>query len=311
MRPTLRPEPGAQGLASLPGKDVAELVGPAWHAMADLARRLPLDEPSRLPGWTVRDVLVHVGAWEEHPVFTALLADIRAGRVHEQDDVDARNAHLVAAHHDADAEEIAAALELAGDRAVEFLTGPDVETVGRELTDSPVGLLPVTAVVAASAYELAVHALDVTEPDDVPAALLDAGIGALVDTAAALAARSRVETRFVVCTPLGAWASGSADGDWTTTRLEDVHARDLGWPTVEGTAADVLDAAAGRRPPLPLVLARRLRLYDVPGLLTLLPALESVPGLPGGVALRAAARTLAGTGRVMGRFGGLVRRTPG
>lgn len=309
MRPTLRPEPGGRGLASAPPSDVADLVAGAWDGMAELAGRLPLDEPSRLPGWSVRDVLVHVGAWDEHPVFTRLLEDARAGREHELDDVDARNALLVAAHHDADADEIVGALHEARDRAVAFLTGDEVDVLGRSWSASPVGPLPLTCVVAASAYELAVHALDVTTEQDVPPALLDAGIGALVDTTAALAARAGLEVTFMVSTPLGAWASGSADDSWTTMRLDpDVRARDLHWPTVEGSPGDVLDATSGRRQPLPLVVNRRLRLHEVPGLLTLLPALESVPGLPGGVALRAAARGLAGTGRLLGRVGELTRR---
>jgi hypothetical protein len=57
------------------------------------------------------------------------------------------------------------------------------------------------------------------------------------------------------------------------------------------------------------VLTRRLRLTDVPGLLTLLPALETVPGIPGGAALRAAARTLARTGWLVGRVSATIRGT--
>jgi uncharacterized protein (TIGR03083 family) len=308
MRPTLRPEPEGRGLASSDPDMVAELVASAWDAMAGLARSLPLDRPSRLDGWSVRDVLVHLGAWDEHPVFSTLLEDARAGRVHEQDDTDARNAMLVAAHHDAEADEIAASLELARDRATAFLASDEAETIGRHWTGSPVGLLPVTGVVAASAYELAVHALDIAAPHEVPASLLDAGIGALVDTTGALAARAGVEATFVVSTPLGSWACGSEGDAWTTLRLDgEVNVRELRWPTVEGEAADVLDATAGRRPALAMVVSRRLRLHDVPGLMTLLPALDAVPGLPGGLALRTAAQALGSTGRIIGRLSQLAR----
>jgi uncharacterized protein (TIGR03083 family) len=304
----LRPEPAARGLASLDPADVAGLVSAAWDGVIALCARLDLERPSRLPGWTVRDVLVHLGSWPEHLRFERLVADVRTGRVPERDDVDARNALVVAAHRDAGAADLAAALRLARDAAVGFLLGPDAEELGREPAASPVGPLPLTGVIAASAYELAVHALDLTPPDGVPGAVLDAGIGALADTIGALTARSGTDTTFAVLTPLGGWAIGSSAGSWTTMRLPaGVSLGDLGWPTLEGAAADVLDASAGRRPVLQLMLTRRLRLHDVAGLMTLLPALESVPGLPGGAALRATAHILDRTGRLVGRLGDAVR----
>lgn len=308
LTPPLRPEPAARGLASADPDDVIDLVRGAWDGVIELTGRLDLDRPSRLARWTVRDVLVHLGSWPEHTRFDRLVEDVRHGRTPAREDVDARNALVVAAHRDADAEEVAAALVTARDRALTFLTGPDRELLGREPTDSPVGRLPLTCVVAASAYELAVHALDVTAASDVPGPLLDAGIGALVDTTGALAARSRLATTFAVLIPAGGWVC-AADGDsWTTMRLPTaLPAGELGWPSLEGDAADVLDASSGRRQVLQLVLGRRLRLHDVPGLMALLPALETVPGLPGGMALRAAARTLGQTGRLVGRLGSVLR----
>jgi uncharacterized protein (TIGR03083 family) len=308
-RPPLRPEPVARGLASVDPSDVAELVAGAWDGVADLARRLDLDRPSRLPRWRVRDVLVHLGSWPEHTRFDRLVDDVRLGRAAEPEDVDARNALLVAAHRDAGADEIAAALEQARDRALAYLNGPDAERLGREPAESPVGLIPLTCVVAASAYELAVHALDVTAPDDVPRAVLEAGVGALVDTTGALCARSGVNGRFAVVTPGCGWACGADDGSWTTMRLEGgLSVAQLSWPTLRGEAADVIDGSAGRRPVLQLLLTRRLRLHDVAGLMTLLPALDGVPGLPGGAALRAAAQALGQTGRLVGRIGSVLRR---
>ena len=61
----------------------------------------------------------------------------------------------------------------------------------------------------------------------------------------------------------------------------------------------MLDASAGRASAAQLLLTRRLRPYDVPGLLQLLPAIEGAPGLPGGAGVRAAARVLAGAGRAV------------
>jgi uncharacterized protein (TIGR03083 family) len=304
----LRPEPAARGLASIDPAELAELVGAAWGGMIELTVRLDLDRPSRLPDWTVRDVLVHLGSWPEHTRFERLVEDVRLGRTPDREDVDARNAKVVAAHRDADAAQIAAALAAARDRALDFLAGPDADTLGRLEADSPIGPLPLSGVIAAGCYELAVHALDVAEPGQVPAGLLDAGIAALVDTTGGLAARSGVRTTFAVLTPAFGWACGSSPGSWTTLRLDPgVPARELGWPTLQGEPADVLDASAGRRQAVALLLTRRLRLTDLPGLMTLLPALESVPGLPGGAALRAAARALGQTGRLVGRLGAAVR----
>jgi hypothetical protein len=77
-----------------------------------------------------------------------------------------------------------------------------------------------------------------------------------------------------------------------------------GWAAVEGRAADLLDASAGRRAAAPMLARRDLRLHHVTGLLALAPIVEAVPGLPGGTALGAAIRNLRGLGR-------LVRRLPG
>jgi uncharacterized protein (TIGR03083 family) len=298
----------ARGLASIDLDDVAELVGTAWGDLIDLGGRLDLECPSRLPGWTARDVLVHLGSWPEHTRFERLVDDLRLGRAAEPEDVDARNALVVAAHRDADVAEVIDALRRARDRACAFLTGPEAERLGLEFAQSPIGPLPLTCVIVASAYELAIHALDIAAPQDVPGGLLHTGIASLVDTTGALAARKGVRATLAVLTPLGGWACGSSGDSWTTIRLDpSVPVSELGWPTVQGEAADIIDASAGRQPALHLLLARRLRLHDVAGLLSLLPALEAIPGLPGGAALRAAARGIGQTGRLIGRLGAVAR----
>jgi uncharacterized protein (TIGR03083 family) len=303
----LRPEPGERGLASGHPDEVAALLSGAWGAMLDLAVRVDLDAPSRLRGWSARDVLVHLGSWDE--VATPLeerADDARTGRVRSEDDADARNAMVVTAHHDAGLDEITTALRAGRDRALSFLQSPDVEVVGPRWVDSKMGQLPMTGVLVAQAYELAVHAIDLLAPvpDQVPDALLDAGTGALVDVAGALAARHGVTETFAVLTPAGCWATGTTDGAWTTLRLAPgVQASALGWPAVAGSAQDVLDASAGRAIAVQLLATRRLRVHGVPGLLRLLPALGSVPGFPSGPALQATLRALSQTGRMAGRLG--------
>lgn len=310
MPPThtgLRPEPGERGLASTEPAEVAALLAGAWEAVLEVAGRVDLEAPTRLPGWNARDLLVHLGSWDPSTPLQERADDARTGRVRSEDDVDARNAMLVAAHHDASLEEITGALAVARDRALSFLGSPDAEVVGRRWVGSMVGQLPMTGVLAAQAYELAVHAIDLRPAglDEVPPALLDAGTGALVDVTGALAARHGVAETFAVVTSSGCWATGTADGAWTTVRLDaGVRASALGWPAVAGSAEDVLDAAAGRALAVQLLATRRLRVHDVPGLLRLLPALGSVPGFPSGAAVRATLRALSQTGRMAGRLGG-------
>jgi hypothetical protein len=161
----------------------------------------------------------------------------------------------------------------------------------------------VTGILVASAFEVAVHCLDVAGADDVPREVLDAGMAALVDTTGALLGRHRMTATFSVRTPISTWACGSAGPDWTTIRLDAEVDGLHGWPGVHGLASDVLDAASGRANVTQLLLSRRIRVHDVAALLALIPALDSVPGLTGGAAARAALRTLGQTGRVMSRLG--------
>lgn len=307
-RPPLRPDLDGCGLSGGDPAEVAALVATAWNGMIELAGMSQLTGPSRLEGRSVREVLVPLGSWEEHQPFAALIEDARQGRVHELDDPGARDTLLTAAHHDAPVGEIVAALEAARDQALDFLTGEDAEVVGSRLTEAAPGQLPVTAVILGSAFELAVGALDITGPEEVPADVLDAGVAALTDLVGALSARRGLTTTVAVVTPQGGWATGTQEGSWATMPLQPgTRARDLGWPAVEGRAHDILDAAAGRRLGAQLVLTRRLRPFDLPGLIRLSSALEAVPGLPGGSALRTGAQTLGQTGRLVGRVRHLLR----
>lgn len=309
MHTGLTPLPGERGLASADPADVATLLDGAWSALLGMARTVDLDAPTRLEGWSTRDVLVHLGSWDGRSDVDRHEQDLRSARVTTSEDVDARNAALVAEHRDASREEVLAALEAARRRATTFLSDPDVETLGRRWVGSVVGDLPMTGLLVAQGYELAVHALDLATAGGgpVPPALLDAGVAAVVDVTGALAARRDMTVSFAVSTPTGQWATGSADGAWTTVRLAgDRPVRELPWPGVTGEAADVLDAVSGRALAAQLLLTRRLRVHDVPGLLRLLPALEAVPGLPGGSVLQTTLGALGQTGRLAGRIGGRV-----
>ena len=308
------PSRGERGLASHRPADVAALLDPAWAHVERVAERIDLDAGTRLGGWTARHVLVHLGSWDDPGIADSLahkVAEARGGLVEPAEDADARNARLVATHHDASRDEVLAALRRARQSTAAYLRGPDVAATGTVPVSSVIGELPLTGLLVARAYELAVHTLDLVPaggapPDD---ALQTAGLGALVDVTGALLARQGLTTTFAVATPIAGWVVATSGGDWTTASLERGRSlRSAGAPGVEGTAADVLDASAGRAPAAGLLLTRRLRPHDVAALLQMLPALENAPGLPGGAAVRAAARVLAGAGRAAG---GLSARLPG
>ena len=59
----IAPSDGELGLASWEPGDLAGVVLPAWDEFLGLAAELDLDGPTRLTGWTARDILVHLGSW--------------------------------------------------------------------------------------------------------------------------------------------------------------------------------------------------------------------------------------------------------
>ncbi|HEU4675986.1 MAG TPA: maleylpyruvate isomerase N-terminal domain-containing protein [Motilibacteraceae bacterium] len=316
----LVPDAGERGLSSADLGAVAGSLLAAWDGFLVVAQHLAdaggLSRPSRLPGWSARDVCVHLGSWPDAPVLERLLADGRAAADGGLDgaelgaplDVDGANEAVLAAHRDASDDEVMAALRAARERTVDFLDSPEARGLALAPTRTLLGPLPLLGHVGAAAYELAVHALDLG-PAAAPAPsddLLLAGLGALADVTGALCARSGVSATVAILTPLGGWAFGSRGPDWTTVQLgPDAAASTLGWPSLEGAAPVVLDASAGRAAVPPLLLRRELRVHDVPGLLALVPVLDAVPGLPGGAALAAGARYLSGLTRFVRRLPGL------
>ncbi len=298
--PPPTPAPGERGLASHRPLEVAELLEPAWASLEAVAADLDLDAPTRVEGTTVRTALVRLATWEGEDALDRRVAAARRGVVEPGEDHATRQARLLASHGDTGREELLEALRRSRTSTSAYLLGDDVAQTGTAWVSSVVGDLPLTGLVVARAYELALTALDLVAagaPEPAPE-VLTAGLAALVDVTGALAARHGLSTAFAVRTPVAGWVVGARDGDWTTARIGPGD-RDAAqqWAGVAGTAADVLDASAGRRPAAQLLLSRRLRAHDVPALLQLLPVVEGVPGLPGGGAVRAAVRLVAGAGR--------------
>ena len=305
----VEPSSGECGIASWEPADLAALLLPAWEEFADIAGTVDLDAPSRVRGWTARDVCVHLGSWPGARTLERMRAEAEADDLDLDDpragtfDQTSHNEAVLDARAAAPRAEVVAALRESREAVAAFLSSDEVRRLGLRRVRSVLGPLPLTTLVAAGAYELAVHALDL-QPAGAPApspALLSAGLAALVDTTGALAARCELSASAACLAPEGGWAFASTPSSWTTLELPAVPGP---WPTVLGDAAALLDASSGRRAVPPMLARRDLRVHHVAGLLALAPIVEAVPGLPGGGALRVAVRNLRGVSR-------LVRRIPG
>jgi uncharacterized protein (TIGR03083 family) len=295
---------GRFGLAEQDPAALGRQVLAAWDAFLDVARSADLSRPSRLPGWTGRDTCVHLGAWEDSRVLEGVLASAHAGDLADPPPPEVQNDALVRAHAGASDAEVLAALERARARVARFLV-EEAQEAGRLLSRSSVGPLPVLSLVHAGTYELAVHALDLAPCGALPPppVLLDRGLAALIDVTGALSARAGVDIALTAMTPQGGWRFTSAGDGWTTERATAGPFAGVG---VRGSAADLLDASAGRAALPHLLLTRRLTVQQLPQWMRLAPLLDEVPGLPGGVALKAGVAGLSsvvgGVGKVLGRF---------
>lgn len=309
---TLLPAEGECGLASWEPADLAALVLPAWDEFIDLVAGVDLDEPSRVPGWTARAVCVHLGSWTGSRSLERMRAEAERDDVDRDDprggtfDQDSYNEAVLAARAGAPRADALAALAEARAEVAAYLAADEARVLGRRLVRSVLGPLPLSTLVGAAAYELAIHALDLAPAGAREPAppLLAAGLASLVDTTGALAARCRITATAACVAPEGGWVFAASPGAWTTLELPEV--RD-GWAVVEGSAADLLDASSGRRAVPPMLARRDLRLHHVGRLLALAPIVEAVPGLPGSPALRTAVRNVRGVTRLVRRLPGLSR----
>ncbi|SHF96648.1 maleylpyruvate isomerase N-terminal domain-containing protein [Geodermatophilus nigrescens] len=294
---------GAQrGLAGAGREVVGPLVLEAWDAFLVQAEAVDLARSSRLPGWRAHEVCVHLGAWPDHEALADLTASARAGGAGTPADVDGTNARVTAAHRDASREEVLAALRRNREATVRYLAdappeldlAPAVSTVGR---------LPLLSVVLGQAYELAVHGLDLAAAGapPVPPSVLQAGLAALAEVTGSLAAASGIRGGAALLTPDGGWVFAADPPGWTVTRVDG--GRPAG-AVVEAPADVLLEAASGRANPAAALVRRRLRVRDLPELMRLAPIVEAAPGIPGGPILALAARTVGGTGDLLGRLRG-------
>lgn len=292
---------GPRGLADADPAVLGEQVLACWDAFLDLATApsTDLSRPSRLPGWSGRDVCVHLGAHDGTSPMQGILAAARAGDLADLGSPDAGNEAKVRAHRGLPDDEVVAGVVRARDAVEAFLEGPDLQAHGRTAVGSSVGPLPVLSLVHAATYELAVHGMDLA-PCGAPApapVLLDRGLASLLDVTGALASRAGVHLVLTASTPVRGWRFTSVDGGWTTEPTSGGPFEGVG---VSATAAELLDASAGRVSVPSLLVSRRMVVQDLSSWMRLAPLVAEVPGLPGGAALRGA---IAGLGRVSGLLG--------
>jgi hypothetical protein len=281
------------GLATDPLPVQRDRILAAWDGFLSVASAADLSAPSRLPGWSGHDVAVHIGDWDAETTLDRLVSQARSGVVVPAWDPDAVNARVVAAHRDASRAAVLAALERSRDGVASWFGSSGPAALGQVTVRSVVGPLPLLTVVNAGAYELAVHALDLHAAPDPP--LLDAGLAALVDVTGVFAHRRGLRTALTAWTGRRGWQVRTDAAGWRTAAVTALPPG----AAVEGPAAVLLDASAGRRAVPPLLASRTMKVHGLPDIVRLAPIVNEIPGLPGGPALRAAARWVGGTGRLL------------
>ncbi|HVE62978.1 MAG TPA: maleylpyruvate isomerase N-terminal domain-containing protein [Mycobacteriales bacterium] len=293
------PTPG-RGLSSAPLAPLLDRMARSWQLFVEVAESADLDAPTRLPGWQARDVVVHLGTWDDRAPLIDAIRSARAGADGAPMDPDTVNAAVIAEHRDASDDEVLDALRRSRD-GILAINRRELATLATAPAMSMLGPLPLAGLVHAGCYELAVHALDLhaagaVAPDP---ALLDAGLAALIDVTGALAARHGITIAVSAQTPTGGWRAEIEEDQWTTTA---VPAGSVAGPAILGTAVDVLDASAGRVGVPVLLLQRRIVVQDLTQFLRLAPLVEQVPGIPGAALLSRAAATVTGLTGLLSRL---------
>ena len=203
------PSPSDIGLAGGEPRDIRARVDACWNAFIECADAADLERTSRVPGRTGVQVCIPLGGWPDREPLARILAAARSGETSHRFRPDVEAAKLTRDHADATREDLLAALTVARDGIVAFLDSPEVATLGRVPTVSPVGPLPVLTIVSGMSFELAFAALDLAPcgAPPPPDHLLLSAVAALVDLTGGLAARKHLTARVSLQSPRGGWAS--------------------------------------------------------------------------------------------------------
>ena len=315
--PNLAPSPGDRGLATRAPEELARRTVRAWELIAALAETTDL-AATTYTGRTAKDLLTGLGRWPDSRWVAEAVAEAsggaldgatsRGGTSDGRTDQDADEDALREAHASATRAALIASLRRAGTEASAFFGSGDDDAYGLRPVASPLGPIPLRTFLHATAYRLAVAALDLPSTPETEAAvteLVGLGVVALVDAVGALSAREDLVVHVTADTDIGPWTFSAADASWT---LIEVPVRPPG-PAVICTARTLLEVTSGRAEDVAGMYRRGdLKLEDVPGMLRLVPLLDHVPGIPGAASLKLAARSFELASKTLGLAGSALGR---
>ena len=291
----LAPVAGDRGRISADLNGTLEATTGAWDDLLSLLGRFDLRDPSRKSGRSAGRILVVLGSWPEGRPLSAIRADALAGITTAEPlkDIEAR----VVDAHEYDPGLIAS-LQRARDDIASWSASDEVASEALLPVGGALGVVPMGTLVAASAYQCAVAALDLAPCGvQAPNSLLDTGLVALIDAVGAVAAQQHAGTpanplRLGVSTPTITVATSSAGAAWRTVILDELPKN---VPSLSAPTADVLDIASGRSSAFTAYADGRIHAEDLGGLLRVARMLATAPGLPGTEGLGTALAAYAGT----------------
>jgi len=296
MPPTsLAPVAGDRGRITVDLAGTLDATVAAWDALIGELGGFDLRDPARKSGRSAGRTLVVLGSWPEGRPLASIRADALAGVTIAEPlrDIEARI--VDAREYDPG---IIAALRRARDDITEWA---QMDTVAEESllpVGGALGVVPLGTLVAASAYQCSVAALDLA-PNGVAAdpALLEAGLLALIDAVGAVAAQQHAGTPadplcLAVATPTMTVATCSAGAAWRTELLDSVP---TDMPRLIAPTSDILDIASGRLSAISAYADGRIQAEDLGGLLRVARMLATAPGLPGTEGLSTALAAYANT----------------
>ncbi len=299
LPPQLEPDLHEHGLASSDLLALAADIDAAWELFEQVAAAVDPEAPSRKPDWTARALIARLGQWDFARTLDDLLRDAHDGDA-DYFDADAADEEVREATRDLPYDDILASLAAARATTADWLASGGPQTWGLVHTSSPLGPLPVLTVLNAVTYQLSVAALDLEQcGPEAPAALLDVGLAALIDTTGALAGRKHVTGSFLAVTPERIIGVGSRAGHWCTRELDGEL--ETGPGVVAPTRA-IIDATSGRGNVGHLYRTGELHVRDLPGLLRLAPVLDGIPGIPPLGAIGRAMTVVDAVGGLLGRI---------
>lgn len=280
----------------------------AWDLLIDAVAAIDMAAVGRKDGRTAARTLVVIGSWPEGRPLARIREDALSSNALAEplDDIDDR---VIAAHVRDDREAILAALHRGRDDVAQWAASPAAAEEALLPVGGPLGVVPLGTLVAATAYQCAVAALDlapagVRAPDD----LVAAGIASLIDSVGAVAAQQTATVSFQALTPQIRMLTSVHGRGWLTREIPDP----VNGPAVTCDGRLLLDIAAGRAS-APAAYARgELKASDLTGLLAVVQVLARAPGLPGTDGLRAALQAYtasADAARKLGdAIGGALKR---